>query len=107
VLAEERVLLSVVTVGAFGGGYLVGHKFQPSFDGALFRAALRDGQEWKRIQSYKDQLARIKANLDETRKNLKAVQGPGGTPDKQTMESEKRIDEHYANLLKMDPDLKN
>lgn len=39
VLAEERVLLSIVTVGAFGGGYLVGHKFQPSFEGPLFRAA--------------------------------------------------------------------
>jgi hypothetical protein len=107
VLAEERVLLSVVTVGSFGGGYLLGHRSNPSFDGPLFRAALRDKNEWKRIQSYKDQLAQAKANLDETRKNLKALQTAAGTPDRKTLESEKRIDEQYAALLKMDPDLKN
>jgi hypothetical protein len=107
VLAEERVLLSVVTIGTFGGGYLLGHKSNPSFDGPLFRAALRDKNEWKRIQSHKDQLARIKTNLDETRKNLKVIQDPAGAPDRQTVETEKRIDEQYANLLKIDPDLKN
>jgi hypothetical protein len=35
------------------------------------------------------------------------VQGPAGAPDRQTMESEKRVDEQYAILLKMDPDLKS
>src|SRR5882762_6123289 len=30
VLAEERVLLSAVTIGGFGGGYLLGHKFRSS-----------------------------------------------------------------------------
>src|SRR5579862_5053365 len=79
VLAEERLLLSVVTVRSFGGGYLLGHRSNPSFDGPLFRAALRDKNVWKRIQSYKDQLTQAEANLDETRKNLEALQTAAGT----------------------------
>jgi hypothetical protein len=107
VLAEEKVLLSIVTVGAFGGGYLVGHKFQPSFEGPLFRAALRDSKEWKRIQSYKDQMLHSKHQLDEAKKNIQVAKGVDDAPDKKTLEMERRIDKEYATLLKMDPDLKN
>ena len=107
VLAEERVLLSVVTIGSFGGGYFLGHRSQPSFDGPEFRDALRDKNVWKRIQSCKDQLARTKAYLDETRKNLKAVQDPAAPADKEAVEMEKPINQQYATVLKMDPDLKN
>jgi hypothetical protein len=45
--------------------------------------------------------------LDEARLNLKAVRGPAGAPDKKTVEMEKQIDEQYAALLKVDPDLKH
>jgi hypothetical protein len=107
VLAEERVVLSIVTVGAFGGGYLVGHKFQPSFEGLLFRAALRDGKEWKRIQSYKDQMLNLKHQLDEAEKNIQVAKDAGSPADKKTIEMEKRINREYATLLAADPDLKN
>ncbi len=107
VLAEERVLLSIVTVGAFGGGYLVGHKFQPSFEGPLFRTALRDSNEWKRIQSYKDQMLQSKHQLDEAKKNIQVAKDVGSSTDKKTIEMEKRINREYATLLMADPDLKN
>lgn len=107
VLAEERVLLSIVTVGAFGGGYLVGHKFQPSFEGPLFRTALRDSNEWKRIESYKDQMLQSKHQLDEAKKNIQVTKDVGSSADKKTIEMEKRINREYATLLMADPDLKN
>jgi hypothetical protein len=107
VLIEERVLLSVVTFGSFGAGYLLGHRPNPRFDGPLFRAALRDKNEWKRIQSYKDQMAQNLANLDTAKKNLKVANDAGAPSDKKTLELERRIDKEYAALLKMDPDLKN
>jgi hypothetical protein len=107
VLAEEKVLLSIVTVGAFGGGYLVGHKFQPSCEGPLFRAALRDSEEWKRIQSYKDQMLDSKHQLDEAKKNIQVAKDVSSSADKKTIELEKRINREYATLLMADPDLKN
>jgi hypothetical protein len=107
VIAEERVLLSVVTIGSFGGGYLLGHRSESSFHGPIFRDALRDKNVWKRIQSCKDQHAEGKRNLDNARKDLKAIHGPADAPDRQTIESEKRISQLYADLLKLDPDLKN
>jgi hypothetical protein len=107
VLAEERVLLSIVTVGAFGGGYLDGHKFQPSFEGPLFRAPLRDNKEWKRIQSYKDQMLDSKHQLDEAKKNIQVAKDVGSPTDKKTIEVEKRINREYATLLMADPDLKD
>jgi hypothetical protein len=107
VLVEERIPVAAVTTGAFGGGYFLGHTFQQNLDAPLFRAALLDKDLWNGVRIRKQQLAEAKANLDETRKNLKALQAPYGAPDKQIAESEKRIDEEYATLLKMDPDLKN
>ena len=107
VLVEEKILVTGVVSSAFGGGYLLGHTFQQNLDSPQFRAALLDKNVWKGIQSCKDQHARAKAYLDEARKNLKAIQGPADAPDRETMESEKRIDQLYAALLKMDPDLKN
>jgi hypothetical protein len=107
VLAEERVLLPIVTVGAFGGGYLLGHRSQPTFNGPLFRAALRDGKEWKRIRSVKDQLAESKVNLETAMKNLKVAKEVGAPQGKRTIEMERRINEQYATLLMADPDLKN
>jgi hypothetical protein len=91
VLTKERVLLSIVTVGSFGGDYLVGHKFQPSFEGPLFRAALRDSKEWKRIQSYKDQMLQSKHQLEEVKKNIQVAKDVGSLRDKKTVEMEKRI----------------
>jgi hypothetical protein len=107
VLAEEKVLLSIVTVGAFGGGYLVGYRYDPSFDGPLFRAALRDNKEWRRIKSYKDQMLQSKRLLDETKKNLQVAKNVESPPDKKTIEMEKRLDREYAALFVADPDLKN
>lgn len=108
VLAEERMLLSIVTVGSFGGGYLAGHHFQPSFDGPEFRKALRDKTEWARVWSYKTQLAQSKHKLDVAMKNLRAVRDSQvSEQNEKTLKMEKEIQKEYVALFKMDPDLVN
>jgi hypothetical protein len=92
--AEERAIASILTLGSFGGGFLLGHQFKADFDAPKFRQSLRDKAVWKRVWLIKQQWLGMKANLDTATANLEAarnVKSPTDPPDKSLDEHEREI----------------
>jgi hypothetical protein len=107
--AEEKLLASVFTVGSFGGGFFLGHRFTPDFDAPNFRHALRDKSVWKRVWLVKQQWRQAKADLDIAEANLatlRKVTSENDPPDKDIEEHEKNLRALYDHLYAIDPELR-
>lgn len=107
--AEERALASILTLGSFGGGFLLGHRFKPDFDASNFRNALRDKSVWKRVWLVKQQWRQEKAYLDIAAADLatlRKVRSENDPPDKNIEEQEKNLRESYDRLYAIDPELR-
>lgn len=107
--AEERAVASILTLGSFGGGFLLGHRFTADFDAPKFRQSLGDKSEWKRVWLTKQQLRGAKADLDTAMINLatvREVRSPNDPPDKSLDERETELRKLYEKLYAADPELK-
>jgi hypothetical protein len=107
--AEERAVASILTLGSFGGGFLVGHRFAADFDAPKFRQGLGDKSEWKKVWLVKQQWLGAKANLDTAMINLatvRKVRSPNDPPDKSLDEHETEIRKLYEQLYAADPELR-
>jgi hypothetical protein len=107
--AEERALVSVLTLGSFGGGFLLGHRFTADFDAPKFRQSLGDKSEWKKVWLIKQQWLGAKADLDSATINLatiREVRSPNDPPDESLAEHEMELRKLYEKLYAADPELK-